>query len=89
MYILLHSRIPNKSELGLIGTFYCKLASDHLECVSDHVYVCKITCMILESRERIPFEMLDEMVRISNISYKLINDSVSSFTKCNHVRGAH
>jgi phosphate uptake regulator len=81
MDILLRSRIPKKSEFGFIGSFYCKLASDHLEHVSDHA--CKIADMILESREKIPFDMLDEMVRIGNISYKLINDSVNSFTKCN------
>jgi phosphate uptake regulator len=80
MDILLHSRIPNKSELGLIGAFSCKLASDHLKHVSDHA--CKIAGMILESLEKIPFDMLDEMVRISNISYKLVNDSICSFTKC-------
>ena len=81
MDILLRSRIPKKSEFGFIGSFYCKLASDHLEHVSDHA--CKIAGMILESREKIPFDMLDEMVGICNISYKHINDSVSSFTKCN------
>ncbi len=79
--ILLHSKIPKKSEFGFIGSFYCKLASDHLEHVSDHA--CKIASMILESRGKIPFDMLDEMVRIGNVSYKHVNDSVSSFTKCN------
>jgi phosphate uptake regulator len=81
MDILLRSRIPKKSEFGFIGSFYCKLASDHLEHVSDHA--CKIAGMMLESRGKIPFDMLDELVKIGTVSHKLVNNSVSSFTKCN------
>jgi phosphate uptake regulator len=81
MDILLHSRISEKSELGLTGAFYYRLASDQLERVSDHAG--KIASIILESREKIPHDILDEMVRIGTISHKLVNDSVSSFTKCN------
>jgi phosphate uptake regulator len=81
MDILLHSRISEKSELGLTGAFYYRLASDQLERVSDHAG--KIASIILESREKIPHGILDEMVRIGTTSYKLVNDSVSSFTKCN------
>jgi len=81
MDILLHSRISEKSELGLTGAFYYRLASDQLERISDHA--SKIAGIILESREQIPYGILDEMVRIGTISHKLVNDSVSSFTKCN------
>jgi phosphate uptake regulator len=81
MDILLHSRISEKSELGLIGAFYYRLASDHLERMSDHAG--KIAGIILESGEKIPQGMLDEIVKICTISHKLVNDSVVSFTKCN------
>ncbi len=81
MDILLHSRISEKSELGLTGAFYYRLASDQLERVSDHA--AKIASIILESREKIPHGVLDEMVKIGTVSYKLVNNSVSSFTKCN------
>lgn len=81
MDILFHSRITEKSELGLTGAFYYRLASDQLERVSDHA--CKIADIILESAEKIPHGILDEMVRIGIFSHKLVNDSVSSFTKCN------
>ncbi|PWB54868.1 MAG: hypothetical protein C3F06_03605 [Candidatus Methanoperedenaceae archaeon] len=81
MDILLHSRITEKSELGLAGAFYYRMASDQLERVSDHAG--KIAGIILESREKIIQLMLDELVKIGSISYKLVNDSVSSFTKCN------
>ncbi len=81
MDILLHSRISEKSELGLAGAFYYRLASDQLERVSDHAG--KIASIILESREKIPHGILDEMVRIGTTSSKLVNDSVNSFTKCN------
>jgi len=81
MEMLLHSRISEKSELGLAGAFYYRLASDQLERVSDHA--CKIAGIIMESREKITQFMLDEIVKIGTISYKLVNDSVSSFTKCN------
>jgi phosphate uptake regulator len=81
MDILLHSRISEKSELGLTGAFYYRLASDQLERVSDHAG--KIAGIMLESREKIPHNMVDEIVKIGTVSYKLVNDSVSSFTKCN------
>ncbi len=81
MDILVHSRISVKSELGLTGAFYYRLASDQLERVSDHAG--KIASIILESREKIPGGILDEMVRTGTTSYKLVNDSVISFTKCN------
>jgi phosphate uptake regulator len=81
MNILLHSRISEKCELGLTGAFYYRLASDQLERVSDHAG--KIAGIMLESREKFPRGILDEMVRIGTISHKLVNDSVSSFTKCN------
>lgn len=81
MDILLHSRISEKSELGLIGAFYYRLASDQLERMSDHAG--KIAGIILESGEKIPQGMLDEIVKICTISHKLVNDSVVSFTKCN------
>ena len=81
MDILLHSRISEKSELGLAGAFYYRLASDQLERVSDHAG--KIASIMLESREKIPHETLDEFVKIGTISDKLVNDSVSSFAKCN------
>lgn len=81
MDILLHLRISEKSELGLIGAFYYRLASDQLERMSDHAG--KIAGIILESGEKIPQGMLDEIVKICTISHKLVNDSVVSFTKCN------
>ncbi|VVB87006.1 PhoU domain protein [uncultured archaeon] len=81
MDILLHSRISEKSELGLIGAFYYRLASDQLERVSDHAG--KIAGIIMESGEKIPDSMLDDIIKIGIISYKLVNDSVGSFTKCN------
>ncbi len=81
MDILLHSRISEKSELGLTGAFYYRLASDQLERVSDHAG--KIAGIMLESREKIPNNVLDEIVKVGIVSYKLVNDSVSSFTKCN------
>ncbi len=81
MDILHHSRISEKSELGLTGAFYHRLASDQLERVSDHAG--KIASIILESPEKIPEGILDEMARIGATSYKLVNDSVHSFTKCN------
>ncbi len=81
MDILLHSRISEKSELGLTGAFYYRLASDQLERVSDHAG--KIAGIMLESHEKIPHDILDEMVRICTISYMLVNNSVNSFTKCN------
>ncbi len=81
MDILLHSRISEKSELGLTGAFYYRLASDQLERVSDHAG--KIASIMLESREKIPHNTLDAFVKIGTVSDKLVNDSVSSFTKCN------
>lgn len=81
MDVLLHSRISEKSELGLTGAFYYRLASDQLERVSDHAG--KIASIIMESGEKIPDSILNEMVRICITSYKLVNDSVNSFTKCN------
>ncbi len=81
MDIILHSRISEKSELGLTGAFYYRLASDQLERVSDHAG--KIAGILLESREKIPHNTLNDIVKIGTISYKLVNDSVSSFTKCN------
>lgn len=80
MSILLNSRISEKSELGLSGAFYYRLASDQLERIADHA--CKIASIFLESFEKIPPEMLEKIIRIGTISYKLINDSVSSFMKC-------
>ncbi len=65
----------------MIGAFYYRLASDHLERMSDHAG--KIAGIILESGEKIPQGMLDEIVKICTISHKLVNDSVVSFTKCN------
>ncbi len=81
MDILLHSRISEKSDLGLTGAFYYRLASDQLERVSDHAG--KIAGIMLESRKKIPHNTLDAFVKIGTISDKLVNDSVSSFTKCN------
>ena len=81
MDILLHSRISEKSELGLTGAFYYRLASDQLERISDHA--SKIADIIMESGEKIPNAMLDDIIKIGIISYKLVNDSVGSFTKCN------
>ncbi|KAB2944670.1 MAG: phosphate regulatory protein [Candidatus Methanoperedens nitroreducens] len=81
MDILLHSRISEKSELGLTGAFYYRLASDQLERISDHA--SKIAGIIMESGEKIPNTMLDDIIKIGIISYKLVNDSVGSFTKCN------
>ncbi len=81
MDILLHSRISEKSELGLVGAFYYRLASDQLERMSDHAG--KIASIFLDSREKIPRDILDEIMKIATVSYKLVNDSVSSFTKCN------
>jgi phosphate uptake regulator len=81
MDILLHSRISEQCELGLTGAFYYRLASDQLERVSDHAG--KIAGIILESSEKIPQSMLEDIVKIGIISYKLVNDSVVSFTKCN------
>jgi phosphate uptake regulator len=81
MDILLHSRISEKSELGLTGAFYYRLASDQLERVSDHAG--KIASIMLESQEKIPHNTLDDLVKLGTVSHKLVNDSVSSFTKCN------
>ncbi|NJD53414.1 MAG: phosphate uptake regulator PhoU [Candidatus Methanoperedens sp.] len=81
MDILLHSRISEKSELGLTGAFYYRLASDQLERVSDHAG--KIAGIILESCDKIPPAMLEGIVKIGIVSYRLVNDSVVSFTKCN------
>jgi phosphate uptake regulator len=81
MDILLHSRISEHSELGLAGAFYYRLASDQLERVSDHAG--KIAGLILESGEKIPQSMLDDIVKFGITSYNLVNDSVVSFTKCN------
>lgn len=81
MDILLHSMTSEKSEIGLAGAFYYRLASDHLERVSDHAG--KIAGIIQKSGEKIPHAMLDETVEIGIVSYKLINDSVVSLTKCN------
>ncbi len=81
MDILLHSRVSEKSELGLAGAFYYRLASDQLERVSDHAG--KIAGIILDSGGIIPPLMLDDIVKIGFISCNLVNDSVVSFTKCN------
>ncbi len=81
MDILLHSRISEKSELGLIGAFYYRLASDHLERMSDHAG--KIGSILIESHGKIPKSVLEDIVKIGTVSYKLVNDSVSSFTKYN------
>ncbi|HEY9246475.1 MAG TPA: PhoU domain-containing protein, partial [Candidatus Methanoperedens sp.] len=81
MDILLHSRISEKSELGLAGAFYYRLASDQLERMSDHAG--KIAGIFLDSREKIPRSILDEIIKIGTVSYQLVNDSVVSFTKCN------
>ncbi len=81
MDILLHSRISEKSELGLVGAFYYRLASDQLERMSDHAG--KIAGIFLDYREKIPRSILDEIMKIGTVSYQLVIDSVSSFTKCN------